>query len=140
MFHGANLATRQSPKTNARGMRSLLAKLPAPEGFVRSMRQAVKIACIGAVGLLIVLGGVKYFAHSRQSAAEAAGIGRSVKIKISKKDDVANVALKLRQAGLIHSELYFKSLLKLKHAVVKPGTYTLTKVLSTSAIIAIIAT
>ncbi len=94
--------------------------------------------CIGIVALLIVVGGARYFAHSRQTTSDAEGIGQQLKITIAKKDDESAVARKLHDAGLIHSELSFKSLMKVKSGVLVPGTYVLSKGLSVSVIIGII--
>ena len=120
-------------------MASRLADFPAPRGLVDLMTQGVKVALVGVLAVLIVVGGAKYFAHVRHSAVEAEGVGQQVGITISKKDNASTVAQKLHQAGLIHSELYFTSMLKVKNAVLVPGSYTLPKGLSVSELITLIA-
>lgn len=115
-----------------------IANFGAPQALVRAITQGLKVALIGLTALLIVVGGARYFAHLQHTAADAEGIGQSVKITIAKNDDTATVAHTLHQVGLIHSELYFKSLMKVKGGLLVPGTYVLPKGLSVTTLIALI--
>jgi UPF0755 protein len=107
---------------------------------LRAVTQALKVVSIVVIAGLIVVGGLRFFEYYRDKAAAEEHIGQKVVITIKKGDDEVAVAKTLHNAGLINSELYFKTLMKLKNGDIAPATYTFAKGTSVSNIVDLITT
>ena len=108
--------------------------------MLRAVTQSLKIVSIVVIAGLIVVGGLRFFQYYRDKALADEHIGQKVVITIKKGDDAKAVAAKLHDAGLINSELYFTSLMKLKNVEIVPATYSFTKGTSANTIVDLITT
>jgi UPF0755 protein len=107
---------------------------------LRAVTQSLKIVSVVVIAGLIVVGGLRFFQYYRDKALADEHIGQTVVVTIKKDDDSKAVAAKLHDAGLINSELYFTSLVKLKNVEIVPATYSFTKGTSASTIVDLITT
>ncbi len=108
--------------------------------MLRAVTQGLKVISIVVIAGLIVIGGMRFFEYYKDKAAAEEHIGQKVVITIKKGDDEAAVAKTLHGSGLINSELYFKTLMKVKNGEIAPATYTFTIGTSVSTIVDLITT
>ncbi|MBA3336849.1 MAG: endolytic transglycosylase MltG [Chloroflexia bacterium] len=102
--------------------------------MVRPFVQVLKIVTIGAVALLVVVGGQRYFTYYVEGHADA-DTGRPVVIQISDADDAGTIADKLADAELLRWKPYFMLRMRLSGDELLPGTYTLRKGMSVPGIV-----
>jgi UPF0755 protein len=105
--------------------------------MVQWVVQILKIVTVVVMSGLILLGGTRAFDYYRDQATPD-DIGRVYTITIREAEDVDDVAAKLKDAGLITSDLYFKTRLRVESKSLEPGTYRLTKGQSVADIIELI--
>lgn len=103
--------------------------------MIRLMLSSLKVLTIVISTGLVALGGTRLFDHYLSQAQEEAGVGETVNLTISKKDDEDSVAEKLRKAGLIRSETAFKLTLKYVSRDIRPATYTLRRGMPVATIV-----
>lgn len=108
--------------------------------MLRAVTQSLKILSVVVIAGLIVIGGLRYFQYSRDKVAAEEHIGQKVVVTIKKGDDASAVAKTLHSSGLINSELYFKTLMKVKNGDIAPATYTFTKGTASATIVDLITT
>jgi len=107
---------------------------------VRIVAQSLKIATIAILALVVVYGGSQAFGYYRDQAAIDAKYGKQALVTISSRDDTGEVAIKLKRAGLINSEMYFEALVRVSGKEIKPGSYTLRYDMSARTIVDLITT
>lgn len=108
--------------------------------MLRALLQSLKIVAILAAAGLTLGGGIRFFDYYRDKAAVAERVGQPVVVTIKKTAATTDVAKQLSDAGLINSELYFKTVLRLTSRDIKPATYTLRHGMSTRTIVDLITT
>jgi UPF0755 protein len=86
----------------------------------------MKVATVGLLSVLILLGGARAFDYYRDQATPS-DLGRTYTITIEDGDDVDDVADKLQDAGLIATDVYFKTRIRVESKSLEPGTYRLVK-------------
>jgi peptidoglycan lytic transglycosylase G len=102
--------------------------------MVQLLVQILKIATVIVVSTLVVLGGARAFERF-QDEARPDDIGRSYTISIADTDEPADVAQKLDDAGIINSQTYFKTRLRIINKDLAPGAYRLQKGMTVSEIV-----
>jgi UPF0755 protein len=108
-------------------------------GMIQFVLQSLKIATIGVMSLLVVLGGTRFFDYYRDKNIPS-DAGTVVSITIKQGDSTDAVAAKLHDKGLIRYEYIFKSLLQVSRKDFVPKTYKLTIGMTTPEIIDAITT
>ncbi|CAN5793467.1 endolytic transglycosylase MltG [soil metagenome] len=99
--------------------------------------QILKIVTVVVMSGLVLLGGARAFDHFQNEAAPD-DLGRIYTITIGDADDVDDVAEKLKDSGLIKTDLVFKTLIRVESKTLEPGTYRLAKGQPVSEIITLI--
>jgi UPF0755 protein len=108
--------------------------------MVRILVQSLKIVTIALSALFIVFGSARAFEHLRNEVAKEERYGRTVTVTIRRNDDAEEVAQKLKDSGLINSELYFTTLVRFSGKEIRPETYRLTIGSSARTIVDLITT
>lgn len=108
--------------------------------MLRIVVQSLKVLTIAFMALFIVFGSARAFEHFRNEVAEEGRYGRAVTITIRRSDDADEVATKLKDAGLINSELYFTTLVRFSGKEIRPETYSLKIGTSARTIVDLITT
>ena len=88
--------------------------------------QVLKVVTIGVMAVLVLLGGVRAFDYYQEQSVPS-DVGSTFTITVSEDDDVDQVAAKLTDAGLIQTDLYFKTRMRIESKTLEPGTYLLVK-------------
>lgn len=96
--------------------------------------QTLKIVVIGAMAVIVALGGQRFFDYYSGQGAPA-DLGQRVSFAIKDEDTTEGVAKRLHDAGLIKYELYFQMRMRMSGDELKQGTYTLRKGMSVPTII-----
>ncbi len=102
--------------------------------MVRFMVQSLKVATIVAMAVVVAVGGRQFFDYYVDRQADPAA-GRPVAFSVGEEEDGAVIGTRLREAGLIRSEFYFSSQLRLTSGQLRPGEYTLRRGMSVNQII-----
>lgn len=105
--------------------------------MVQWVVQILKIVTVVVMSGLVLLGGTRAFDYYRDQATPD-DLGRVYTITIRAAEDPDDVARKLQDAGLITTDVYFKTMLRVENKTLAPGTYRLTKGQSVSQIIDLI--
>lgn len=102
--------------------------------MVQIIVQALKILTIGAMALLVALGGFRVFNYAIDTARPA-GAGEIVTFQVGADESSAAVADRLVEAGLIRYSVVFDGQMRLGGAPLEPGEYRLRKGMSADQII-----
>ena len=102
--------------------------------MIQVVLQSLKIATIGVMSLLVVLGGSRFFDYY-QGKNTAANVGKTVSVSIKEGDSVDVVAGKLHSKGLIRYEAVFKGMMQISRKEFVPKTYKLKIGMTTTEII-----
>ncbi|HEY7032732.1 MAG TPA: endolytic transglycosylase MltG [Thermomicrobiales bacterium] len=107
--------------------------------MIQFVLQSLKIATIGVMSLLVVLGGSRFFDyyHDKNIPSNA---GKTVSVTIKQTDSTDEVAAKLHDKGLIRYEYIFKSLMQVSRKDFVAKTYKLKIGMTTPEIIDAITT
>ncbi len=106
--------------------------------MLRILLSLLKILTVVALAALVMLGATRFFQFVTD-AAKPDDLGKRIQITIAEDEDESELATLLREAGLIKSELLFKTQLKLSGGSLLPGTYTISKGMSQPEIIGLIS-
>ena len=140
MFAPEPHPTRPEDIEDRRSHHPIEALSEAGTALVRIVAQSLKIATIAILALVVVFGGSQAFGYYRDQAAIDAKYGKRAVVTISSRDDTGEVAQKLKDAGLINSEMYFEALVRVSGKEVKPGSYSLRYDMSARTIVDLITT
>ncbi len=102
--------------------------------MVRFMVQSLKVVTILAMATVVAVGGRQFFDYYVDQQADPT-TGRPVAFSVGEEPDGAVIAAELREAGLIRSEFYFSSQLRVTSGQLRPGEYTLRRGMSVNQII-----
>jgi UPF0755 protein len=107
--------------------------------MIQVVLQSLKIATIGVMSLLVVLGGSRFFDYYREKNISS-DVGKTVSVAIKEGDSTDEVAAKLHDKGLIRYEYIFKGMMQISRKDFVPKTYKLTIGMTTQEIIDAITT
>lgn len=107
--------------------------------MIQVVLQSLKIATIGVMSLLVVLGGSRFFDYYRTKHIPA-NVGQAVSIEVKQGDSVDAVATKLHDKGLIRYPYVFKAMMQISRKDFVPKSYALTIGMTTQDIIDSITT
>lgn len=102
--------------------------------MVQWLVQLLKVATILVLSGLVVLGGTRAFEHF-QSESRPDDVGKVYTVRISDDDEPDEIAQLLADNGLINSETYFTSRMRVLSVELEPGSYRITKGMSVGEII-----
>jgi len=105
---------------------------------LRILLSLLKMATVVALAALVLLGATRFFQFVTD-AAKPDDLGKRIQITISEDEDEGQLASLLREAGLIKSEMLFRTQLRFSGGSLMPGTYTIVKGMSQPEIIAMIS-
>jgi len=108
--------------------------------MVRLVVSSLKILVILVSTTVVGLGGVRVFEHFQNEAEAEYGVGEKVVFTVARKDEVGDVAAKLRKRGLIRSEQVFELTVRYVDRDIKPQAYELIRGMSVSTIVDLITT
>ncbi|MEJ7762779.1 MAG: endolytic transglycosylase MltG [Thermomicrobiales bacterium] len=108
--------------------------MPRSMRLVRFMVQSLKVVTILAMAIGVAVGGRQFFDYYVDRQADPA-TGRPVAFSVGEEDDGAVIAVRLQESGLIRSEFYFSSQLRVTSGQLRPGEYTLRRGMSVNQII-----
>src|SRR5687768_5352581 len=97
--------------------------------LIQGLVHSLKIFTIVATAVLVAFGGRSFFDYYTAKEADPL-LGQPVTLSISEEDDADSLAPRFREAGLIRSELVFKTEMRLTSGILQPGTYTLRRGMS----------
>ncbi|MFM9107980.1 MAG: endolytic transglycosylase MltG [Chloroflexota bacterium] len=106
--------------------------------MLRILLSLLKMATVAALAALVLLGAARFFQFVTD-AAKPDDLGKRIQITISEDEDEGELASLLREAGLIKSEMLFRTQLRFGGGSLMPGTYTIVKGMSQPEIIAMIS-
>ncbi len=102
--------------------------------MLRIIVQTLKIATIATMAVVVALGGQRFFDYYLDHE-KPTDTGRPFVLQVTEEDDGDAIAARLADAGMIQSELYFKTQLRLSGGDIQPRTYTLRKGMSVPMIV-----
>jgi UPF0755 protein len=102
--------------------------------MIQVVLQSLKIATIGVMSLLVVLGGTRFFDYYRDKNIPT-NAGKTVSVAIKDGDSVDEVAAKLHDKGLIRYEYIFKGMMQISRKDFVAKTYKLKIGMTTQEII-----
>lgn len=102
--------------------------------MLRIIVQTLKIVTIATLAVIVGLGAQRFFDYyiDREKPSDT---GRPFVLQVTEEDDGDSIAARLADAGMIQSELYFKTQLRLTGGDLQPQTYTLRKGMSVPLIV-----
>ena len=102
--------------------------------MLRIIVQTLKIATIATMAVIVGLGAQRFFDYYIEREAPN-DTGRPFVLRVTEEDDGDAIAARLADAGMIQSELYFKTQLRLTGGDIQPSNYTLRKGMSVPMIV-----
>ncbi len=102
--------------------------------MLRIIVQTLKIATIATMAVVVALGGQRFFDYYLDQE-KPTDTGRPFVLQVTEEDDGDAIAARLADAGMIQSELYFKTQLRLTGGDIQPRSYTLRKGMSVPMIV-----
>lgn len=107
--------------------------------MIQVVLTSLKIATIGVMSLLVVLGGSRFFEYYQDKNIPS-NVGKTVTVSVKEGDSVDDVAAKLHDKGLIRYEAVFKGMMQVSRKEFVPKNYRLRIGMTTSEIIDAITT
>jgi UPF0755 protein len=104
---------------------------------IQALVHSLKFVTIVATAILVAFGGRSFFDYYTDREADPR-LGQPFTFQISEEDDADSLAKELGEAGLIRSELVFKTEMRLTSGVLQPGVYTLRRGMSVREIVDVI--